>query len=211
MGSRERRNPLWQHLNPREEQRGKGWALARPPPPAGRFAITRHTCSWVTVGHASWPLPLRAPPNPDFCSSLPKIAMLSSKVGTRAPEAIHRTEGFLLGGHLGEAWLKQKPLTVLLGFCLPPRPRPCINAQAWLRLPAKQGASTPTLQFPDGAPRHTDATHCPNALHSPGPTKLVFRVLLSPIKKQNLHPAGAASPLPVILQGDWHRGILRLQ
>ena len=94
VGSRERRNPLWQHLNPREEQRGKGWALARPPPPAGHFAITGHTCSWVTVGHASWPLLLRAPPNPDFCSSLPKIAMLCSKAGTRAPEAMQR--GFCL-------------------------------------------------------------------------------------------------------------------
>lgn len=211
MGSRKRRNPLWQHLNPREEQRDKGRALARSPPPAGRFAIPGHTCSWVTVGHASWPLRLRAPPNPDFCSSLPKIAMLCSKVGTRAPEAMHRTEGFLLGGRQGEAWLKQEPLTGPLGFHPPPRPRPCINTSAWLRLPAKQGASAPTLQFPDGAPGHTDATHCPNALHSPAPTKLVFQVLLSPIKKQNLHPAGEAFPLPVVLQGDWHRGILRLQ
>lgn len=138
MGSRKRRNPLWQHLNPREEQRDKGRALARPPPPAGRFAIPRHTCSWVTVGHASWPLPLRAPPNPNFCSSLPKIAMLCSKVGTRAPEAMHRTEGFLLGGRQGDAWLKQKPLTGPLGFRPPPHPRPCINTPAWLRLPAKQ-------------------------------------------------------------------------
>ena len=144
-------------------------------------------------------------PHPNFCSSLPKIAMLCSKVGARAPETMQGTEGFLLGGCQGEAWLKQKPLT---GPLVPPaprtthRPRPSINAQAWLRLPAKQGASALMLQCLDGAPGHTDGTHCPNALRSPAPTKLVFRVLLSPIKKQNLHPEGEASPLPIILQGD---------
>ena len=60
-------------------------------------------------------------PHPDFCSSLPKTAMLCSKVGARAPETIQGTEGFLLGGCQGEAWLKQKPLT---GPLVPPRPPP---------------------------------------------------------------------------------------
>ena len=106
-----------------EEQRGKqrqGPGVT--PPPAGRFAAAGHTCSWVTVGHASWPLPLRVPPHPDFCSSLPKIAMLCSKLGARARETMHRTEGFLLGGRQGEAWLKQKPLTGPLVPTPPPPP-----------------------------------------------------------------------------------------
>lgn len=157
-------------LSPREEQRGKprqGPGIALPTP-----RELAHSLAHLPLGRRRGTLPGHCHSEchpPSFCSSLPKVAVLCSKVGTRAAGTTHRTEGLLLGGHREEAWLKQEPLTGPSGS-----PQTVHTLTGTTQAPSKAGSESIDALVPRCCPGHTDGTRRPVALNSPARTMLVF-------------------------------------